>query len=66
MVRYSPEEYLAAIGDADAVDDNGFRRIDRTGGNELSMTRFLVFLETGRAGAESRDCDWSGKEGNGC
>ena len=66
MARYSPEEYLVAIGDA--VDDNGFLRIDRVGGKiaELSITRFLVFLDTGWAAAESRGCDWSEREGNWC
>ena len=65
--RYSPEEYLAVIGDA--VDETGFRRMDLAGGDmiaELSMTRPLVFLETGDSGTGSKECDWSEREGNGC
>lgn len=65
--KYSPEEYLAVTGDA--VDETGFRRMDLAGGDmtaELSMTRPLVFLETGDSGTVSKECDWSGKEGNDC
>jgi hypothetical protein len=66
MARYSPDEYLVAMGEAD--EDNGLRRIRCVAGGgraiSLLMVSFLVFLDDdGRAGTSSREV--SGKGGKG-